>query len=437
MRRRNPLLLLLSVASLGWIALTYHLLKSPDNEIAASYFRQGIQTKLDALEVGLRNQKNDARGLYAVVDGIRQTKQLNGSRAFREQRLRASKGRPVIPILLFACNRVTVKKPIEQLLNYRPNAENFPIIVSADCNHQLTLKTIKVYGDQVQLIQQPDQSDYKLPLKQKKFKGYYKIARHYGWALNKTFLDLNYNSVIIVEDDLEIAPDFFSYFESLLPILEADPSLYCVSAWNDNGKAGLIQTDNSSLLYRSDFFPGLGWMMTRDLWLELMTKWPKAFWDDWIREPEQRRNRACIRPEISRTKTFGKIGVSNGLFYEKHLKFIELSREPVDFLSKDLSYLLRDNYDVDFVKEVYGSPAVALTTVTNGKVNLPIWRPVRVTYTNISSFKHIAKLLSIMDDFKSGVPRTGYRGVVSCMHKGRRVYVAPPADWKGYDPKWS
>lgn len=255
--------------------------------------------------------------------------------------------------------------------------------------------------------------------------------------MNKTFLDLNYNSVIIVEDDLEIAPDFFSYFESLLPILEADSSLYCVSAWNDNGKVGLIQTDNSSLLYRSDFFPGLGWMMTRDLWLELMTKWPKAFWDDWIREPEQRQNRACIRPEISRTKTFGKIGVSNGLFYEKHLKFIELSRQPVDFLSKDLSYLLRDNYDVDFVKEVYGSPAVALSTVTSGKINLPIWRPVRVTYTNISSFKHIAKLLSIMDDFKSGVPRTGYRGVVSCMHKGRRVYVAPPADWKGYDPKWS
>lgn len=35
-----------------------------------------------------------------------------------------------------------------------------------------------------------------------------------------------------------------------------------------------------------------------------------SFWDDWIREPEQRKNRACIRPEISRTRTFGKKGVS-------------------------------------------------------------------------------------------------------------------------------
>lgn len=35
-----------------------------------------------------------------------------------------------------------------------------------------------------------------------------------------------------------------------------------------------------------------------------------SFWDDWIRHPEQRKGRVCIRPEISRTRTFGKIGVS-------------------------------------------------------------------------------------------------------------------------------
>lgn len=39
------------------------------------------------------------------------------------------------------------------------------------------------------------------------------------------------------------------------------------------------------------------------------------FWDDWIRQPAQRRERACIRPEISRTKTFGKVGVSKYEFF--------------------------------------------------------------------------------------------------------------------------
>ena len=37
----------------------------------------------------------------------------------------------------------------------------------------------------------------------------------------------------------------------------------CVSAWNDNGKAGLINETAPELLYRTDFFGGLGWMLTK------------------------------------------------------------------------------------------------------------------------------------------------------------------------------
>ena len=51
-------------------------------------------------------------------------------------------------------------------------------------------------------------------------------------------------------------------------------------------------------------------MLTKDIWKELSPKWPKSYWDDWVRAPEQRKDRACIRPEISRTRTFGKKGVS-------------------------------------------------------------------------------------------------------------------------------
>lgn len=149
-----------------------------------------------------------------------------------------------------------------------------------------------------------------MPPKEKKFKGYFKIARHYGWALNQTFFNFNFDSVIIVEDDLDISPDFFEYFSGLHPLLKKDPTLWCISAWNDNGKSGLVNDKKPELLYRTDFFPGLGWMMTKDLWLELCNKWPKSYWDDWIRQPQQRKDRACIRPEISRTRTFGKIGVS-------------------------------------------------------------------------------------------------------------------------------
>lgn len=77
-------------------------------------------------------------------------------------------------------------------------------------------------------------------------------------------------------DDLEIASDFFEYFAATLPILKKDPSIWCVSAWNDNGKPKRINETAYDLLHRSDFFPGLGWMMTKELWSELMVKWPRG-----------------------------------------------------------------------------------------------------------------------------------------------------------------
>lgn len=71
-------------------------------------------------------------------------------------------------------------------------------------------------------------------------RGYFKIARHYKWALEQVFMKYGFESVIITEDDLNIAVDFFDYFEAMHKLLVQDPTLYCVSAWNDNGKANLI-----------------------------------------------------------------------------------------------------------------------------------------------------------------------------------------------------
>ena len=35
---------------------------------------------------------------------------------------------------------------------------------------------------------------------------------------------------------MELAPDFFEYFQALAPILDSDESLLAISSWNDNGK---------------------------------------------------------------------------------------------------------------------------------------------------------------------------------------------------------
>lgn len=37
---------------------------------------------------------------------------------------------PVIPVVVFACNRVSVSRSLDALIKYRPSREQFPIIVS-------------------------------------------------------------------------------------------------------------------------------------------------------------------------------------------------------------------------------------------------------------------------------------------------------------------
>ncbi|KAM9434146.1 alpha-1,3-mannosyl-glycoprotein 2-beta-N-acetylglucosaminyltransferase b isoform 2-T2 [Clarias gariepinus] len=348
----------------------------------------------------------------------------------------ASSPQTVIPILVIACDRVTVKRSLDKLIQYRPSVELYPIIVSQDCGHADTARVIDSYGSQVTHISQPDLSTIPVRPDHRKFQGYYKIARHYRWALNQVFNVFRYSTVVIVEDDLEVAPDFFEYFRALHPILLSDPTLWCISAWNDNGRDGLVDPGKADLLYRTDFFPGLGWMLLKEVWAELEPKWPKAFWDDWMRQPEQRKERSCIRPEISRTMTFGRKGVSLGQFFDQYLRYIKLNTEFVPFTKQDLSYLVREHYDENFNKEVYSAPLVRAEELQQGG-SLQGSGPFRVQYSSRDSFKVSARNLGVMDDLKSGVPRAGYRGVVSFLSRGRRIYLAPPEGWTKYDTSWS
>lgn len=442
MMRNQVFVALACICSFLWLTIIFVLSKerAPQQDTPDT----SLETRLKDVEAELSRQIKDNKQLLENITNIRTNLELKLREAREANKIKANlsistlvtdtKDGDIIPVLLFACNRVSVSKALDELISYRPNKEKYPIIVSQDCGHKETARVIAGYGDQIISIKQPDLSEPVVPAKEKKFRGYFKIARHYGWALNQTLNVMGYKQVIIVEDDLEVSPDFYQYFSATLPILREDKSLWCVSAWNDNGKAGLIDEKSSDLLYRTDFFPGLGWMITKDLWDELSIKWARSYWDDWMREPVQRKNRACIRPEISRTKTFGKIGVSNGLFYEKHLKFIVLNSDNVKFLDMDLSYLLKDNYDKRYIDEVYKTETLLLQEIRQG--HRPELKVIRLTYRTREEFKRFSKLLGIMDDFKSGVPRMAYRGIVSFMYKGRRVYLAPSANWKGYDPKW-
>lgn len=60
------------------------------------------------------------------------------------------------------------------------------------------------------------------------------LFQHYKKSLASSFdryPDANY--LVILEEDLYMSVDILSFFKQLLPVLENDESVYCLSAWND------------------------------------------------------------------------------------------------------------------------------------------------------------------------------------------------------------
>lgn len=85
-----------------------------------------------------------------------------------------------------------------------------------------------------------------------------RIQQHYKKSLSFSFdAHPTAKAVIILEEDLEVSEDIFDYFTQTFPLLESDPSVYCISAWNDQGYQHAVH--DSSLLYRVETMPGLGW----------------------------------------------------------------------------------------------------------------------------------------------------------------------------------
>mmetsp|Transcript_3686 Transcript_3686/g.5597 ORF Transcript_3686/g.5597 Transcript_3686/m.5597 type:complete len:431 (+) Transcript_3686:152-1444(+) len=325
-------------------------------------------------------------------------------------------------VIIFACNRPDyLERTLKSVLSYLP--KGYHLYVSQDGTNSQVTKLVQDYRSKgVELIQHIDTAPvlYMRP-GDDRFKNYYLIARHYGWGLSQMFDVRDYERVIILEDDLEIAPDFFNYMEGAAPLLDQDPTIWAISAWNDNGHERHVR--NKETLYRTDFFPGLGWLMKHSLWRELGPIWPKAFWDDWMRRDDIREGRVTIRPEVSRTYTFGQIGASQGEYFQDHLKDIFLNKDPVDFKSKDLSFLTKARYDK------YWADLVSSATPLNSpdEVASSPNTDVRLTYRapHDVGFVPLANRFGLMADERSNVPRTAYQGVVVFWEKDHRVFLVP------------
>jgi alpha-1,3-mannosyl-glycoprotein beta-1,2-N-acetylglucosaminyltransferase len=346
------------------------------------------------------------------------------------------------PLLIFTCQRANyLRETLADVLRYIPQDCKIgcPVIISQDGNNPEVTSVItefkRTFRDEKNIELVHFQHKSTLRRGSKSLNSYQALAIHYGWALSKLFSDETRKRVIILEEDLHIAPDFFGYFASMAEFLERDETLLAVSAFNDNGFEGMVRDAHRVL--RSDFFPGLGWMMTRSTYESLGTWAPNGYWDDWLREPPQRRNRQVLRPEISRTFHFGSQGgASNNMFGDRLTK-IHLNSENVQWIipekdgpqeqSPPYSYLRTpeafDQYYWTLIEKSQlvdsVSEALEISTTMNA----------RIEYTSHEEFQKLAKRLDIMDDEKAGIHRTEYKKVVETRPHGEFfIFLTPP--WK-------
>lgn len=204
------------------------------------------------------------------------------------------------PVLMVACNRAGhLRRALDSLLAAR-GASKERILVVQDGSHAETAAAARDRGIR---LERHDRAAPSL-----RGGGGARIASHYRFAIERAFAAFaEAPAILVAEEDLLFSPDFFEFFLAAAPVMDVDPSVMAVSAWNDNGRRDRV--GDAGALHRTHFFPGLGWLLTRALYEgELRDAWPEDHWDHWLRHEDRRRGRDCVYPEVPRTYHAGERG---------------------------------------------------------------------------------------------------------------------------------
>lgn len=150
-----------TVATIGiWTILTYYIVirNYSVNQDGKSQFREKIQNLEIEMEKESQTRKQIIRqynNLIQIIKGKTTTSsaspviqennfapleddtsnnnkqiQLNNKIDFNGKYISDDVYFPVIPVIVFACNRISVSRNLDALIKYRPSREQFPIIVS-------------------------------------------------------------------------------------------------------------------------------------------------------------------------------------------------------------------------------------------------------------------------------------------------------------------
>lgn len=167
--------------------------------------------------------------------------------------------------------------------------------------------------------------------------------------------------------------------------------------------------------YRTTRFPGLGWMITQKVWIEISSKWPTDAWDYFMNTDIIRKDRDCIAPELPRNRNIGKKGTTmSGSFYTNYLAKISWNEGgPANF--GDLQYLSLADFTRDRRELVEQATVIGRWPDEQHKW-MQCWNSNEVGVWLITvgrrNYKLLLKRLKLLDSW-----RTGHSGLI-VLYKG-------------------
>lgn len=228
---------------------------------------------------------------------------------------------------------------LKSLLSARGVGERGLVIVSQSGNHKQTTDLLETNYGFLERIRNVE------VLNDKRVDN--KIANHFKWTFERVFEYPECNEgVIVIEDDLELSPDFLEYFELTIPVVENDDTLITASLWNDIGY--INNSKDKARILRTNYFPGLGWWLSKKVWDDLLKDdWPTREWDWYVRAVANKNKLDSLIPEVPRDYHVANSGTyMRKAFFDRHFKNININRDSefrwskraVEFLSPSKTY---------------------------------------------------------------------------------------------------
>ncbi|XP_042876443.1 protein O-linked-mannose beta-1,2-N-acetylglucosaminyltransferase 1-like [Penaeus japonicus] len=177
------------------------------------------------------------------------------------------------------------------------------------------------------------------------------IARHFVFALGHALRKYpEAQFLVVLEEDVQVSPDFFVFLNKTAALLQDDPSLYCVSAHND---LSYPQTSyDPKALLRTESYPNYGWMVKRAFAEEMvsfLSAIDQEFDWDVVTYYYLRRGRECIIPEVSRSFHFAHEGAHiSQLSVRRYFSNKNLNEDPEAFV-EGVELLQKDKYEATLI----------------------------------------------------------------------------------------